>query len=69
MLNPADIDALISELGGLAKVLSMAMPPEKTSIYQSLGIRLVYQPGQNAVVATADLGRVLSRVGGGTSPG
>jgi Recombinase/Recombinase zinc beta ribbon domain len=64
-LSPMDIDALLAELGGLGSVLSAATPPEKASIYWDLGLRLVYHPADKAVVATADLGRVLSRVGGG----
>jgi site-specific DNA recombinase len=65
-LSPADIEALFNELGGLARILGEATPPERTSIYQGLGLDLVYQPDQPAIVATADLGRVLSRVGGAT---
>ena len=65
-LSPMDIDALLEELGGLGSVLSEATPPEKASIYRDLGLHLVYHPADKAVVATADLGRVLSRVGGGT---
>jgi site-specific DNA recombinase len=65
-LSPADIDLLLAELGGLSSVLGEATPPEKASIYHGLGLLLVYHPADNAVVATADLARVLSRVGGGT---
>ena len=54
------------ELGGLGSVLREATQPEKASIYHGLGLQLVYHPADKAVVATADLGRVLSRVGGGT---
>jgi hypothetical protein len=64
-LSPADIDVLLAELGGLGSVLGEATPPEKASIYHGLGLHLIYHPANNAVVATADLGRVLSRVGGG----
>jgi hypothetical protein len=65
-LSPADIDALLDELGGLGNVLSDTTPPEKATIYQGLGLHLLYHPDQHTLVATADLGRVLSRVGGGT---
>jgi DNA invertase Pin-like site-specific DNA recombinase len=65
-LSPADIDVLLAELGGLGSVLGEATPPEKASIYHGLGLQLVYHPADKTVVATADLGRVLSRVGGGT---
>jgi hypothetical protein len=63
-LTPTDIDTLMTELGGLTQILVEATPPEKASIYQGLGLHLVYRPDQNALVATGDLGRVLSRVGG-----
>lgn len=65
-LSPADIDALLTELDGLAHILGEATPPEKAGVYQGLGLHLVYQPDQHALVATAELGRVVSRVGGGT---
>jgi site-specific DNA recombinase len=65
-LSPMDIDALLVELGGLGSVLREATQPEKVSIYHGLGLHLVYHPADKAVVATADLGRVLSRVGGPT---
>jgi hypothetical protein len=64
-LSPVDIDELLAELGGLGSVLGEATPPEKASIYHGLGLHLVYHPADNAVVATADLGRA-SRVGGAT---
>jgi hypothetical protein len=57
---------VLTELGGLAHILGEATPLEKASIYQGLGLHLVYQPDQHTLVATADLGRVPSRVGGGT---
>lgn len=65
-LTAAEIDCLLGELGGLTQVLTDAAPGEKVAIYQALGLRLTYQPADNVVVATADLGRVLSGVGGGT---
>lgn len=62
----SDIERILDELGGLGHVLSTAEPTEKALVYASLGLRLRYQPGENRVVATADLGRVLSGVGGKT---
>ena len=59
-------DALLVDIGGLGCVLREATQPEKASIYHGLGLQLVYHPAGKAVVATADLGRVLSRVGGPT---
>lgn len=65
-LTSVDISALLDELGGMEDVLADALPAEKSAIYASLGLRLHYRPDQREVVATADLDRVLSRVGGGT---
>jgi site-specific DNA recombinase len=65
-LTAGDIATLTTELGGLTQTLGEATPPEKASIYQGLGLHLLCQPDQQALVATADLGRVFSRVGGGT---
>lgn len=66
LMTSADIESLTAELGGLGAILEQADPADKTSVYQALGLHLQYQPDQNLVIATADLGRVLSRVGGGT---
>lgn len=65
-LTSVDISALLDELGGMEGVLADALPAEKSAIYASLGLHLQYRPDQREVVATADLDRVLSRVGGGT---
>ncbi|MFV0316818.1 MAG: zinc ribbon domain-containing protein, partial [Microthrixaceae bacterium] len=65
-LTSVDISALLDELGGMEDVLADALPTEKSDIYASLGLRLHYRPDQREVVATADLDRVLSRVGGPT---
>lgn len=65
-LTAADIDRIITELGGLTAVLDQATRTERMAIYGALGLRLTYQPDQHTVVAEADLGRVASRVGGGT---
>lgn len=45
-LSPADIDALLHELGGMTSILGEATPPEKASIYQGLVLHLVYRPDQ-----------------------
>lgn len=64
LLTSADIDAIVNELGGLAAILEEAEPLDKMRVYQALDLRLQYQPDQAMVVASADLGRVVSRVGG-----
>lgn len=63
-LTADDIEALLAQVGTLTHALDEATPPEKASIYQGLGLHLVYQPDQHTLVATADLGRVVSCVGG-----
>ena len=63
-LTNDDIAALLDGLGGMDVVLAEAPPAEKADLYASLGLRLTYRPDQRAVLATADLGRVVSRVGG-----
>ena len=65
-LTTDDMAALLDGLGGMEVVLAEAPPAEKADLYASLGLRLTYRPDQRAVLATADLGRVVSRVGGGT---
>lgn len=62
-LTPADLDALLNELGGLSNILGEATPAETSGIYQGLGLHLVYQPDQQALEATADLGRASIWVG------
>jgi hypothetical protein len=41
-LTPANVEALLVELGGLTSVLNAATPPERAAIYQGLGLHLVY---------------------------
>jgi hypothetical protein len=65
-LTSGDIAALLDELRGMESVLAESDPQEKAAIYASLALCLEYRPDQHVVVATADLDRVLSRVGGGT---
>lgn len=50
--HPADIDALMTGLGGLTTILGAATPPEKNRHLPGAGLRLVYQPDHHAVVAT-----------------
>ncbi|HYI60652.1 MAG TPA: hypothetical protein VEW93_02480 [Acidimicrobiales bacterium] len=67
-ISAEDIERILDELGGLEQILHDAEPHEKTQVYASLGLGLRYQPDENRAVATADLGRVLSRVGGPSGP-
>jgi DNA invertase Pin-like site-specific DNA recombinase len=67
-LTSADIEDLVERLGGLTTVLAQAPPAEKAELYRALNLRLTYQPDPAAVVATADLGGGVSRVGGPIQP-
>ncbi|MDQ3107824.1 MAG: hypothetical protein M3Q68_08480, partial [Actinomycetota bacterium] len=66
LLTAVEVVVLIEGLGGVVEVLRQATSSEKANIYRGLGLRLRYEPDDNVVVASADLGRVFSRVGGGT---
>lgn len=48
-LSPADIETLLVELGGLARILSDATPPEKAETYQELGLHLIYRPSKHSL--------------------
>ncbi len=50
---------------GLVGMLSVATAEERVSVYEGLGLRLVYDDRAKWVMATADLSRVTNRVGGG----
>lgn len=65
-LTPAAIREVSERLGDLASVLDDATPSERAEIYRHLVLHVAYQPEAHALVATADLGRGVSRVGGGT---
>lgn len=66
LLTAVEVVVLIEGLGGVVGVLRQANSSEKADIYRDLGLRLRYEPDDNVVVASANLGRVFSRVGGGT---
>ena len=48
-MGEEEIEAMISRLGGLAVTLHDADPDDKSEVYQQLGLRLIYQPGQQVV--------------------
>jgi site-specific DNA recombinase len=65
-MSAAQISQLVEELGGLAAVLGNATGAERALVYESLGLRLDYDPHLRRVTAMADLSRVAGRVRGGT---
>ncbi|WP_432830577.1 zinc ribbon domain-containing protein [Dactylosporangium sp. CA-092794] len=48
-----EIQTIVTSLGNLLTVLRDADPADKAEIYLALGLKLTYQPGQNAVIAEA----------------
>lgn len=64
--TPAQMTAVLDELGGIAAILPTADPTTKTAIYASLGLRLEYNHAQKTIRATADKACVPGRVRGGT---
>lgn len=65
-LSEEEIRALVDELGDLVSVLEAAEPQKKADLYESLGLRLTYEPTKQRVLVEADLGGVrMVRVGGG----
>jgi site-specific DNA recombinase len=50
-MSPAEIEVVAQEMGGLAKVLSLAAAEERLEVYESLQIKMVYEPIQRLVRA------------------
>ena len=60
IFSKADVETLLRELGGLTAGLSEATGAERSSIYQTLGVRLAFDPQTRRVTATAEPTRVLA---------
>jgi DNA invertase Pin-like site-specific DNA recombinase len=65
-LTPAQVKAMVAELGGIAGVLRNATTQQRAEVYGSLGLMLIYDDRSKELHVTADLARVAGRVGGGT---
>ncbi len=50
-MSPAEIEAMAQEMGGLAKVLTLAEVEERLDVYESLQIKMVYEPAKRLVRA------------------
>lgn len=61
-----EVQKALADLGGLANVLALAQPAEKTKLYDSLGLRLEYNHESLLVRATAEAVCVPGRVRRGT---
>ena len=57
---------LVLRVGAIIDQLATTDPDDRMELYQQLGIELLYQPTERLVVASADLGRRIESVGGGT---
>jgi site-specific DNA recombinase len=55
VMPPADIENLITTLGGLVDVLRDAKPEDRQTLYGRLGIRLNYHPGKQEIRVEANL--------------
>jgi DNA invertase Pin-like site-specific DNA recombinase len=64
-MSATDARTLIEGLGDVATVLAAADPAKKADLYETLGLRLVYQPTDSVVVVEATM-CATARVGGGT---
>ena len=60
------VEAILQALGGISRILRDATTTERAEVYQSLGVRMVYDDRSHQVRVTADLARVAGGVGGGT---
>ena len=76
-LTEDDIRALITGLGDLCDVIHNAEPSVKTAIYEQLGLKVTYLPGQDKIradvtisteISAGQTGKygVMGRVRGGT---
>jgi hypothetical protein len=67
-IDPAQVRALLEELGDLAAALDLADPQQRALLYQEMGITGVYQPALRVVTFSADpdTRRPTVSVGGGT---
>jgi regulator of protease activity HflC (stomatin/prohibitin superfamily) len=55
-LDPAQVRALLEEVGDLAAALASADPAQRAQLYQELGISGLYQPASRMVMVTANPG-------------
>lgn len=62
-----DVLAVVTELGGLVRVLEGADPADRAELYAALGVEITYQPHpRTAVLAVEPQALGQARVGGGT---
>jgi site-specific DNA recombinase len=66
-LTVEDVYAVVTDLGGLSRVLKDADPEERSELYAALGVEITYQPDpRTAVLAVEPQALGQARVGGGT---
>lgn len=68
ILTAAQVRRLLEDLGidTIPARLATADPDEHALLYQQLGLELVYRPAERRIAASADVGRFIESVGGGT---
>jgi hypothetical protein len=48
-LGEAEVEAMIAKLGDMTAVVRAADPNDTPEVYQQMGLKLTYQPGQKVV--------------------
>jgi hypothetical protein len=61
-LSEEEIAAMARKLGDLRKLLHSADPQDKADVYEQLGLRMTYDPGQKTVIARAQLRRSCTKL-------
>ena len=65
-LTVAEIEALVTDLGGLARVLDQADPVDRAALYEALGINALYDAASNTATLHVEPAWGQRCVGGGT---
>ncbi len=63
-----EIRRAVEELGGMVGLLKVSQPKLRTRFYEEVGLTATFDPTTRSVEASADLGVLNDRVGGGTAP-
>ncbi|MBE1584544.1 hypothetical protein ACFPOI_43565 [Nonomuraea angiospora] len=61
-LTEEEIAEMVATIGDIRRALRTADPQDKAEVYGELGLRLIYEPARNAVIAQAELGRSCTKV-------
>lgn len=61
-LTEEEIVEMVATIGDLRRALRNADPKDRAEVYGELGLRLIYEPARNAVIAQAQLGRSCTKM-------